>query len=134
MIKNCLICKYNNSPLHCEHCEDKDEFSLSDEGKKLIESIQPKGKWVKETVTFAYSGKTDTRYCCSVCKEKAPDMEREPDVHGHDYLLSDFCPHCGADLRDGTKEEKPCPCITCTSADRKNDCPYCKAWAEWSLT
>ena len=44
---------------------------------------------------------------------------------------SNFCSKCGAEMQ--TKEENPCPCIECTSTDKKRDCPYCMAWAKWSL-
>ena len=47
-----------------------------------------KGKWVEQPdEPFASS------YCCSNCKEQAT-----VDLYG-EYVFSNYCPHCGADMR-----------------------------------
>lgn len=39
------------------------------------------------------------RYYCSECGEEAIDLESEPEVYGHNYCLTKFCPNCGVDMR-----------------------------------
>lgn len=60
----------------------------------LLEKIPgPKGKWELRTI------KPCERYYCSECGEEAIDLESEPEVYGHNYCLTKFCPNCGADMR-----------------------------------
>ena len=43
-IKSCLLCKnYNTHPCECEHCEDWDNFRISESGKALREKIYGDG-------------------------------------------------------------------------------------------
>lgn len=64
-----------------------------------IPSAQPKrkkGKWIKipEFCGDDVSGFIDNHFSCSECKKEA-----EINSWGF-YILSDFCPHCGADMRE----------------------------------
>lgn len=52
----------------------------------IIES-RPKGVWVE--------GDRYSNHVCSICGEEAEDLQ----ACGCCELLSDFCPHCGADMR-----------------------------------
>lgn len=62
---------------------------------------QKKGKWIKipEFCGDAVSGFIDNHFSCSECKKEA-----EINSWGF-YILSAFCPHCGADMRGGTNDE-----------------------------
>ena len=43
-IKNCLLCKnYNTHPCECVHCEDYDNFRISEDGKALRKEIYDDG-------------------------------------------------------------------------------------------
>jgi len=112
-VKSCLLCEnYNTHPCKCEHCEDWDNFHISESGKALREKIygdgyqdghkdgydkgyddaqSPKSEWIKED-----NGKTTDLYRCSICGRsimlcKNADLTNYP-----------FC-HCGADMRGGRK-------------------------------
>lgn len=62
-----------------------------------IESERKKGKWIKnpEYIGDDISGFIDNHFSCSECKKEA-----EINSWGF-YILSDFCPNCGADMREG---------------------------------
>jgi len=71
---------------------------------KGLPSAQPerkKGKWIKnpEYIGDDISGFIDNHFSCSECKKEA-----EINSWGF-YILSDFCPHCGADMKEGEKSE-----------------------------
>ena len=53
---------------------------------RTIES-RPKGEWIE--------GGRYSNHVCSICGEEAEDLQ----ACGGCELLSDFCPHCGADMR-----------------------------------
>ena len=68
-----------------------------------LPSAQPerkKGKWIKipEFLGDDVSGFVDNHFSCSECKKEA-----EINPWGF-YVLSDFCPNCGADMREGEQE------------------------------
>lgn len=52
--------------------------------------ICPKGRWKKDD---------EGHYFCLKCGEEAIDLESEPDIWGHDYILTPFCPWCGTSLK-----------------------------------
>ena len=54
----------------------------------IVES-RPKGEWIE--------GDRYSNHVCSICGEEAEDLQ----ACGCCELLSDFCPHCGADMREG---------------------------------
>ena len=67
---------------------------------RALPSAQPerkKGKWIKipEFCGDDVSGFIDNHFSCSECKKEA-----EINSWGF-YILSDFCPNCGADMRGG---------------------------------
>lgn len=74
--------------------------------KRIVDSmptIEPKhkkGKWIKvpEFCGDDVSGFIDNHFSCSECKKEA-----EINPWGF-YILSDFCPNCGADMR-GKKDD-----------------------------
>ena len=40
IVKNCLLCKnYCKHPCECEHCEDYDNFRISENGKHYIKKF-----------------------------------------------------------------------------------------------
>ena len=114
-IKSCLLCKnYNKHPCECEHCEDWDNFRISESGKALREKIygdgyqdghkdgydkcyddaqannnRPQGEWEKHD-TWDYS--------CSICGETSTVDD------GIVEDLPNFCPNCGASMRKISKE------------------------------
>ena len=67
-----------------------------------ITSAEPrkKGKWIKipEFCGDDVSGFVDNHFSCSECKKEA-----EINSWGF-YILSDFCPNCGADMRGDSDE------------------------------
>ena len=118
-VKSCLLCEnYNTHPCKCEHCEDWDNFHISESGKALREKIygdgyqdghkdgydkgyedaqannnRPQGEWIEKVERrgcFA-DDKTVYSYTCPFCGAK--EFKKYP-----------FC-HCGADLRKGGAEE-----------------------------
>ena len=101
-----------------EYLKQKEAYDLA---IKALEE-RPKGEWV---VVIDYSDEYEKRwhYECSEC--------RNTPYYGGDIDTLHFCPNCGAEMQ--TKEDNPCPCIECTSTDKKRDCQYCMAWAKWSL-
>lgn len=69
---------------------------------KKLPSAEPKtGKWIKmpEFRGDDVSGFIDNHFICSECKKEA-----EINSWGF-YILSDFCPNCGADMRKGGDTE-----------------------------
>lgn len=111
-VKSCLLCEnYKTHRSECEHCENWNNFHISESGKALREKIygdgyqdghkdgydkgyddaqannnRPQGKWIKEYKDFK----------CSLCGKIAYSWNN----HGtYIQIKSDFCPHCGADMR-----------------------------------
>ena len=60
-----------------------------------------KGKWIKipEFCGDDVSGFIDNHFSCSECKKEA-----EINPWGF-YILSDFCPNCGVDMREVNNEQ-----------------------------
>lgn len=129
-IKSCLLCENcNTHPCKCEHCEDWDNFRISEDGKALREKIygdgyqdghrdgynkgyddaqRPQGEWVAVDSYSAFGGSEETWlahgnptafYYCSNCKNHAYANEIGEDI------LSKFCPDCGAIMRNTDKEQ-----------------------------
>lgn len=68
-----------------------------------LPSVERKsGKWIKmpEFCGDDVSGFIDNHFRCSECWREA-----EINSWGF-YILSDFCPHCGADMRGGVSDDK----------------------------
>lgn len=69
---------------------------------RSLPSVEPKtGKWIKipEFCGDDVSGFIDNHFSCSECKKEA-----EINSWGF-YILSDFCPNCGADMRKGGEDK-----------------------------
>ena len=68
------------------------------EGVKEQPTIEPerkKGSWIPLQLSMA-----NPPYQCSCCFGNAPMVETGCLVNRHlEALLTDFCPHCGADMR-----------------------------------
>lgn len=114
MIKSCLLCEnYKTHHSECEHCEDWDNFRISEDGKALREKIygdgyqdghrdgydkgyddaqRPQGEWVLSSIQVV----GENWYKCSVCGRKLR-------TNRHNLKEYPFC-HCGADMR-GTENE-----------------------------
>ena len=73
-------------------CDSKDLKELFDRVYDEIPIIEsrPKGKWIRHQ-----AGIFDYHYC-SICKERAEALQDG----GGCELLSNYCPHCGADMRE----------------------------------
>lgn len=74
------------------------------EALKELPSVQPerkRGKWIAVTE----DGDVYKRIC-SCCGREAFFQNDDPDelYDGGRYELSDFCPHCGADMREDDHE------------------------------
>lgn len=67
---------------------------------KKYSADRPKGKWIKipEFHGDDVSGFIDNHFSCSECKKEAAI-----NPWGF-YILSDFCPNCGADMREENHE------------------------------
>ena len=65
------------------------------------EPERKKGKWIKipEFCGDDVSGFIDNHFSCSECKKEA-----EINPWGF-YILSDFCPNCGVDMREVNNEQ-----------------------------
>ena len=65
------------------------------------EPERKKGKWIKipEFCGDDISGFIDNHFSCSECKKEA-----EINPWGF-YILSDFCPNCGVDMREVNNEQ-----------------------------
>jgi hypothetical protein len=53
-----------------------------------------RGKWIAEKEDVEWENST-VRYRCSHCK-RLPHFDKET----YKFILSDFCPKCGADMRE----------------------------------
>ena len=119
-IKSCLLCENcNTHPCKCEHCEDWDNFRISEDGKALREKIygdgyqdghrdgydkgyddaqannnRPQGKW--KTIE-GIDG--DEYYECSNCGEPWVLTVGTPKDNN-----MNFCPNCGAIMQKIDKE------------------------------
>lgn len=73
-----------------------------EQGKRDAQLERKKGKWVKipEFCGDDVSGFIDNHFSCSECKKEA-------DINPWGfYILSDFCPNCGADMRGAERREE----------------------------
>ena len=112
-IKNCLLCKnYKTHPCECVHCEDYDNFRISEDGKALREKIygdgyqdghrdgydkgyddaqantnRPQGEWIMDK---EHTKNPLLWYRCNLC--------------GVYHSPTNFCPDCGASMRKISKE------------------------------
>ena len=82
----------------------KKEIDVTFDKIKALPSAQPerkKGKWVAVTE----DGDVYKRIC-SCCGQEAFFQNDDPDelYDGGRYELSDFCPHCGADMKEDDHE------------------------------
>ena len=81
-----------------------DGHTIADSFEDIINALPStyprKGKWIKipKFCGDDISGFIDNHFSCSECKKEA-----EINPWGF-YILSNFCPHCGADMREGEKE------------------------------
>ena len=86
----------------CDHCpyaqmnESKHDFTgchqLHWDALELLKKKQPKkGEWIERE-----DANGDLYYDCSVCGESWVLIDGTPKENGMDY-----CPHCGADMRNG---------------------------------
>ena len=55
-------------------------LELSEQGKRLLDALRPKGEWTNAAIMTV---------CCSNCKAEFHELE-----------AMNFCPNCGADMRD----------------------------------
>lgn len=82
------------------YAEELPEIGYVGTIKRIVDSMptieleRKKGKWYKPTGMMPpeYAG----RYRCSECDSFAPH-----DWKTHKEVLTDFCPGCGADMREG---------------------------------
>lgn len=81
---------WTRHPTQGDIAEKVDE--IIDVVNKLIKtkSLRPKGEWRYDEVEMEWS--------CSECLREAP-------IGTSAYLLTDFCPHCGADMRKDDNNE-----------------------------
>lgn len=92
----CHDCKEYDQKEHCCHRWTKVIRDTVDE----LEKDRPHGEWIKKDTYFGKCWAT-----CSVCK-KIADGTGQDNGFGHDYSYPNFCPNCGADMREGeTREE-----------------------------
>ena len=105
-----------NHCLHCPMCNGDDDCVLIQEidtswdweeqyANCPLQEVKPKqkkGKWIKipEFCGDDVSGFIDNHFSCSECKKEA-----EINPWGF-YILSDFCPNCGADMRGEQDDDK----------------------------
>ena len=75
---------------HCTHYKRTDVISYIDGLIDGAQAIRPQGKWI-----YIYP----LTYECSICRGDALDVNDYP-------YQSNFCPHCGADMREGEDNGK----------------------------
>lgn len=103
-----IRCEMCRNPMHtnrgcdgnCKYDEKLYERIMQILGERIkpspsAESERKNGKWIKipEFCGDDVSGFIDNHFSCSECKKEA-----EINQWGF-YILSDFCPNCGADMR-----------------------------------
>lgn len=71
-----------------DHCVTPNDFMRMN---RIKIDERPHGEWVSK----------NEKYYCSNCKKRAIYF---PSVYGPRALLTDFCPCCGADMREGDVE------------------------------
>lgn len=77
---------------------EKDNLPCSDFADRSLYVVREKGEWVTDKED-AYWGNSLKRKYCTRCK-KRPPFDRET----RKFILTDFCPNCGADMRKETVE------------------------------
>ena len=84
----------------CEECRDA-LLKTIDHYKQLCADARPvvRGKWVAEKEDVEW-GCSAVRYRCSHCG-RLPHFDKE----SYKFLLSDYCPKCGADMREADDEK-----------------------------
>lgn len=86
----------------CDGSEEAFDHSAGILADHLIANgvvVREKGEWATDKED-AYWGNSLKRKYCTRCK-KRPHFDRET----RKFILTDFCPNCGADMRN-IKEEK----------------------------
>ena len=110
-----------NDPEQCFQCteEHRKLAEWLKELKELREQKRPHGEWK--------CNRDVLELICSVCGEALPFSDE------YDYETN-FCPNCGADMREGdAKEKEPCPCDTCQTAIDRCGCQMhlCSDYQKW---
>lgn len=97
---HCLHCPMHNGDDECVLIQEIDtswdwEEQYANCPLQEVKPKRKKGKWIKipEFCGDDVSGFIDNHFSCSECKKEA-----EINSWGF-YILSDFCPNCGADMR-----------------------------------
>lgn len=101
----CAICKYAKDFAPCKLIDNAptvpNEYMRGYEAAER-EYKKPQGEWVAVDSYSAFGGSEETwlahgnpiaMYYCSNCKNQAYANDMGEDI------LSNFCPHCGADMR-----------------------------------
>lgn len=83
-------CLYGISPFDCDYAEC--EFGIAI--RTLCNEEKPHGKWIEHQ-----DCRGDTYYTCSCCDEEWTTIEGDP----MDNLMN-FCPNCGADMREADND------------------------------
>lgn len=133
-IKSCLLCEnYKTHHSECEHCEDWDNFRISESGKALREKIygdgyqdghrdgydkgyddaqannnKPQGEWVAVDSYSAFGGSEETWMAHGNPTAYYYCSNCKQDAYANDLgedILSKFCPFCGAIMRNPNKEK-----------------------------
>ena len=117
-VKSCLLCEnYNTHPCKCEHCEDWDNFHISESGKALREKIYgdgyqdghrdgyDKGYDDAQANNNAKLNKPEITYAW---QDSIPDVDNDygkyahtcPNCHTAQRNKSKFCPECGVKMNN----------------------------------
>ena len=97
---DCSTCEYRYSDDNCFKYYSR---AITDFLIANGVTIRKRGEWILEHETYG-------KMICSACKKEC-SIERKPDPYAEFqmtdlYIESDFCPHCGADMRGVTETEK----------------------------
>ena len=91
-VANCMDCPYQSNDTPC------DEFAAT--ADMLIAhgvTVREPGEWATDTEDIEWGNSLKKKHCTSCGKRPHFDKEKR------EFILSDFCPNCGAKMKEESK-------------------------------